>query len=225
MSDTNDQVIRVFVVGITGGVGRLLAGKLTTNGDEVSGLVRTSEQRASLSRDGIRAVVGDLATMSVSDLVDAFRGHDAVIYSAGSNGGRRDVTTTVDGEAVGRAAEAAREAGVARFFLVSVLPESWRDRDLDDDVEYYFAVKKGAEVLLTRSDLDWVILRPSLLTDAPGRGTVSMGPAELHNEISRDDVASALTELVHEPRIRRQILELNTGATPITDAVHDNIRP
>lgn len=225
MSDTSVEAMRVFVVGITGAVGGLLAGRLALRGDEVSGLVRTSEQRAALARRGIPTVVGDLATMDVADLADAFRGHDAVVYSAGSNGGRRDVTTAVDGDAVTRAAEAARRAGVGRFVLVSVLPESWRERDLDDDVEYYFAVKKRTEVLLTRTDLDWVILRPSLLTDSPGRGTVSMGPAELHDEISRDDVAATLSDLLHEPRVRRQILELNAGVTPIADAVRGSIRP
>src|ERR671916_579599 len=50
-------------------------------------------------------------------------------------------------------------------------------------------------------------------------GTVSLGPAEFHGQIARDDVAGTLAELLHEPRIGRQILELNTGATPIEEAV------
>lgn len=110
-------------------------------------------------------------------------------------------------------------AGVRRFALVSVLPESSRERTLDDEVEYYFAVKKGADVTVSRSDLDWLILRPSLLVDDPGIGTVSLGPAEFHDQIARDDVASTLAELLHEPGINRLILELNTGTMPIEEAV------
>lgn len=76
---------------------------------------------------------------------------------------------------------------------------------------------------LSRSDLNWLILRPSLLLDGPGIGTVSLGPAEFHARIARDDVAATLVELIHEPRIGRQILELNTGTTPIEEAVRANV--
>ncbi|MDQ1022180.1 hypothetical protein [Streptomyces afghaniensis] len=53
---------------------------------------------------------------------------------------------------------------------------------------------------------------------------MSLGPAELHGEITRDDVATTLAELLHEPRIGRQILELNTGSTPIEEALRANVR-
>lgn len=53
---------------------------------------------------------------------------------------------------------------------------------------------------------------------------MSLGPAEFRGQITRDDVASTLAELLHEPRIGRQILELNTGSTPIEEAVRANVR-
>ncbi|WP_031085207.1 NAD(P)H-binding protein [Streptomyces sp. NRRL WC-3549] len=214
----------IFIIGITGKIGGLLAQELTARGDTVRGLVRREEQRADLAAQGIHAVVRDLAGMPVPELADAFRGADAVVFAAGSNGGSAQVTQAIDGDGVSRAIEAARHAGVHRLALVSVLPESWRERDLDDEVEYYFAVKKQADVALSRSDLDWLILRPSLLTDDPGAGTVSLGPAELHGEITRADVAATLAALLHEPRISRQILELDSGSTPIGDAVTANVR-
>ncbi len=80
-------------------------------------------------------------------------------------------------------------------------------------------MKKEAEVVLTRSGLDWVILRPSLLTDDAETGLVALGPAELHGRISRGDVAATLAHILHEPRIGRQILELNEGNTRIDAAV------
>jgi hypothetical protein len=73
------------------------------------------------------------------------------------------------------------------------------------------------------SGLDWLILRPSLLLDRPGIGTVSLGPAQPHDEIAREDVAATLAELLHEPRVRRQILELTQGSTPIATAVLANL--
>ncbi|MEV7816177.1 NAD(P)H-binding protein [Streptomyces flaveolus] len=214
----------VFIIGITGGIGDLLARKLRSRGDTVRGLVRRDEQQAALAAQGVQATVGDLAGVTVEELAAAFGGVDVIVFSAGSNGGSREVTKAIDGDGVVKAIDAARLAGVERFVLVSVLPESWRERDLGDEVEYYFAVKKGADVAVSRSGLNWLILRPSLLVDDPGIGTVSLGPAEFHGQIAREDVAATLAELLHEPRIGRQILELNTGSTPIPEAVRGNVR-
>jgi len=210
--------VKVFILGISGAIGALLADKLSAGGTEVHGLVRKPAQQVDLAARGVETTLGELSTMSAAELARAASGSDAIVYTAGSNGGAREVTKAIDGDGVAKALEAARIAGVRRFVLVSVLPEAWRERDNPDEVEYYFAVKKQADIAVTRSDLDWVILRPSLLVDDPALGTISLGPAEAHGEI-----AETLTELLLEPRIRRQILELNTGTTPIREAVRANV--
>ena len=215
--------MKVFILGISGAIGALLSDKLTAAGTEVHGLVRKPAQQVDLAARGVETTLGELSTMSATELARAASGSDAIVYTAGSNGGAREVTKAIDGDGVAKALEAARLAGVRRFVLVSVLPESWRERDNPDEVEYYFAVKKQADIAVTRSDLDWVILRPSLLIDDPALGTISLGPAEAHGEIARADVAETLAELLLEPRIRRQILELNTGTTPIREAVRANV--
>lgn len=73
--------------------------------------------------------------------------------------------------------EAAKIAGVQRFLLVSVFPDALRDGDRKSDFETYIRIKKAADVHLVASDLDWVIVRPGTLTDAPGSGTVSADAA------------------------------------------------
>lgn len=216
--------MKVFIIGVSGAIGGLLAQKLLSRGDVVEGLVRRDDQKVVLETQGVDVTVGDLATMSAEELAAAFSGTDAIVYTAGSNGGARNITKAIDGDGVAKAIQAARLAEVDRFSLVSVLPESWRERDNGEDVEYYFAVKKNTDIAVSRSDLSWTILRPSLLTDDPGKGTISLGPAEFHGDISREDVAETLAELLHEPQIGRQILELNTGSTSIRDAVQANVR-
>lgn len=216
--------MKVFIIGITGGIGGLLAQKLRSRGDAIHGLVRRHEQQAELETRGLSAGVGDLSSMTVEKLAASLGDVDAIVFSAGSNGGNKDVTKAIDGDGVRKAIKAARLAGIERFALVSVLPESWRERDLGEEVEYYFAVKKSADIALSRSDLNWLILRPSLLLDDPGVGTVALGPAEFHDQISRDDVADTLAELLHEPCIGRQILEVNAGSTSIEEAVRTNVR-
>ncbi|MBZ2196917.1 hypothetical protein [Occultella gossypii] len=84
--------MKVFMTGISGAVGRLLARDLAERGDDVSGLVRREEQRADLSRWGV----------------------DSLVYTAGSNGGAREVTAALDGEGAMKALEAASIAGVDR---------------------------------------------------------------------------------------------------------------
>ncbi|SDK00275.1 Uncharacterized conserved protein YbjT, contains NAD(P)-binding and DUF2867 domains [Actinopolyspora mzabensis] len=215
--------MNVFIIGITGGVGGLLARKLLSRGVNVHGLVRGEAQRAEWAAQDVNATTGELASMSEKELAATFAEVDTIVFTAGSNGGAKETTKAVDGEGVEKAMAAARAAGVDRFALVSVLPEAWRERELGEEVEYYFAVKKNADIALSRSELDWLILRPSLLLDEPGSGTVSLGPAEFHERIARDDVAETLTELLREPRFGQRILELNTGSTPIRDAVRANI--
>lgn len=215
--------MKVFVFGVSGAIGRLLARNLIARGDEVSGLVRRDAQRADLSTQGVVVRVGELADLTIDSLASMLGGVDAVVYTAGSNGGARDVTAAIDGEGAVRALEATRLAGVDRFALVSVLPEAGRGQHLPDEEEFYFAVKKVVDVTVSASDLDWLILRPSMLVDRAGTGTISLGPAQPHDEIAREDVAATLAELLHEPRIRRQILELNQGSTPIAHAVRANV--
>lgn len=210
---------RVFIFGITGRVGRLLATRLRTKGAIVSGLTRSSLPDPALEVDGVTTVTGELGVATTEEITAMISDWDVIVFAAGSNAGAQCVTDDIDDAALQRVSEAIAASPGKRLILLSVLPEAWRERRLSDDEEHYFAVKKRAEVALTRQPIDWVILRPSLLTDDPGQGTVALGPAELHDEITREDVAAVLEALILEPTISRRILELNTGPTAITEAV------
>jgi uncharacterized protein YbjT (DUF2867 family) len=129
------------------------------------------------------------------------------------------MTTAVDGNGPAKVAEAAKIAGINRFYLVSVFPEAWRDRGMGEEFEHYMVEKKKAETQLVLTDLDWVILRPSALTNDAGVGTVDLGLAKVHAEISRDDVAATLVALMENPAIARAILEATGGTKPIAEAV------
>lgn len=52
--------MKVFIIGIAGGVGGRIAEKLAATGDEPIGLVRKPQQRKSLADAGIETVLGDL---------------------------------------------------------------------------------------------------------------------------------------------------------------------
>lgn len=212
--------MKVFIIGIAGGVGRRVAEQLAGAGDQPGGLVRRPEQAEALASAGIRTVPGDLVAMSVDELAAVLRGYDAIVFSAGAGGKENDAATTrVDGDGPGKLAAAAKRAGVRRFVLVSVFPEAWRERRMDASFEHYMVQKKKAETQLVRTDLDWLIVRPSALTDAPGAGQVDLGLAKVHTEIARDDVAATIVELLRTPGLNRLILELTGGGVPIREAV------
>lgn len=217
--------MKVFIVGIAGGVGRRIAARLVGQGDQVDGLVRSAAKGQELARLGIATTPGDLVAMPAKALADVLRGADAVVFTAGA-GGRDgpEATDQVDGEGPAKLAAAAALAGVRRFVLVSVFPEAWRERRMDADFEHYMVAKKRAETRLVLTDLDWVILRPSALTDAPGVGRVDLGLAKVHEEITRDDVAATVVEVLRRPDVNRLILEVTGGTTPIEAAV-DAMKP
>lgn len=129
------------------------------------------------------------------------------------------MTNAVDGEGLKTAVDAALQAGVSRFLLVSAFPEASRGQPVSDTFENYMRVKKMADVALAQSDLDWVILRPGTLRDDPGTGLVRAGLAIPYGDVSRDDVAATLAEIIEHPGVSRVIIELTAGEDPVREAV------
>ncbi|AUH41668.1 NAD(P)H-binding protein [Streptomyces sp. CMB-StM0423] len=217
--------MKVFIVGIAGGVGSRLARLLTAAGDRVDGLYRRPEQGERLAAEGVHATHGDLTRLDAPALAELLHGTDVLVFAAGAGGeGGTAATTAIDGTGLTTAIEAARRAGINRLLLVSVFPEAWRDRERSDTFEHYIDVKKRADAELADTDLDWTILRPAALTDDAGTGRINLSPALVHTDITRDDVAATLAELVHTPQIHHRILELTQGPEPIADAVRRQAR-
>ncbi|MFE2941459.1 NAD(P)H-binding protein [Streptomyces sp. NPDC059255] len=210
--------MKVFQIGAAGGVGRRLAPLLTARGDSVTGMHRGPAQGETVREAGGTPVIGDLIADSVDVLAQKMRGHDAVVFSAGAHGTGTDKTTLIDGKGLEKAADAAALAGVPRFVLVSVFPDALRGGEGGKGFEHYVKVKKTADVYLTRTALDWLIVRPGTLLDTPGSGMVTAGPAVEYGDVHRDDVAAFIGAALHEPALNRVIIELTSGGTPVADA-------
>jgi uncharacterized protein YbjT (DUF2867 family) len=212
--------MKVFIVGIAGQTGFRLAQVLRAHGDEVDGLYRRPEQAEQLAAIGVEATRGDLAQIDVALLADHVRGADAIVFAAGAGDTDSEaMIDAIDGDGVVKTIAAAKLATVQRMLLVSVFPEAGRHEGFGESFEHYIRVKKRADVALAEADLDWVILRPAVLTNRSGTGRISLGPAQIRTKISRDDVAATIAELLQTPAIKRRILELTAGETPITKAV------
>ena len=210
---------RVFLIGATGGVGRHVLRLLRDQDHPVSGLHRGPSQAEAIEATGATAVSGDLVNDSAQALATAMEGHDAVVFTAGA-GGSPDMVTAVDEHGAMKAADAAALAGVRRFVLVSVFMDAWRgEKSPGPEFEQYMAAKRAADVHLSGTDLDWLIIRPGTLTDDPGTARVEAGAAVTYGDIPRADVAAVIAHAVFAPSLNRLAVEITAGGQTIDGAL------
>ncbi len=215
----------VFIVGGSGKIARHLAQQLSARGYTPLSLHRNPEQAEELKALGSTPVSGDLLELNVTELAQLMVSSDVVVFSAGAGGkGGPEMANAIDGRGLELTVAAAQKAGIQRFLLVSAFPEASRGKQISETFENYMAVKKRADVHLAESDLDWVILRPGTLLDAPGNGKVRAGLAIPYGDVARDDVATALVEIIEHPEVSRVIIELTQGDTPVDQAIQQLAR-
>jgi uncharacterized protein YbjT (DUF2867 family) len=215
--------MRIVIAGGHGKIALLLERLLAERGDQAVGLIRNPAHAAELRQAGAEAVVCDLEAASADDVAGLLSGADAVVFAAGAGPGsgalRKD---SVDRAASVLLADAAERAGVRRFVQVSSMGAGAPPRPGTDEVwAAYITAKTAAETDLSARDLDWTILRPGGLTDAPATGKVRLAPPPTDGgTVTRADVAAVIVALLDEPGTRRQTLELAGGDTPVAAAVH-----
>ena len=219
--------MRVVIAGGHGQIALRLTALLAGRGDVVTGVVRNPDHRADVEGAGGEAVVLDLETAGVDDLAAQLTGADAVVFAAGAGPSsgvpRKD---TVDRAAAVLLADAAEQAGVRRYLLVSAMGVD--DEPAADAGEVwvaYLRAKRAAEEALRATALDWTILRPGGLTDDPGVGRVLLSAAVPRGTVTRDDTAAVLVALLDAPDTVGQTLELVEGDDDILAAVAAVGRP
>ncbi|MBE7901486.1 NAD(P)H-binding protein, partial [Paenibacillus polymyxa] len=73
------------------------------------------------------------------------------------------------------------------------------------------------EWLIHNTDLDYVIVQPTSLTNEPAQGTITLQP-QRPSTIPRADVADVLVAALDSDR-HRETIKIATGPTPIEEAV------
>jgi uncharacterized protein YbjT (DUF2867 family) len=214
--------MRVVIAGGHGKIALLLERLLAGCGDQAVGLIRNPAHAADVQQAGAEAVVCDLEAASADDVAVLLSGADAVVFAAGAGAGsgapRKD---SVDRAAAVLMADAAERAGVRRFVQISSMGAGRPPRPGTDEVwAAYIAAKTAAEADLRSRDLDWIILRPGGLTDAPATGRIRLAaPPVPAGTIPRADVAAVIAALLDDPGTGHQTLELVGGDSPVAAAV------
>jgi uncharacterized protein YbjT (DUF2867 family) len=215
--------MRVVIAGGHGKIALLLEGLLAGRGDQAVGLIRNPAQVADVHQAGAEALVCDLEAASADEVAGLLSGADAVVFAAGAGAGsgapRKD---TVDRGASVLMAGAAGRAGVRRFVQISSMGAGQPPRPGTDEVwAAYITAKTAAEADLRARDLDWTIVRPGGLTDAPATGRIRLAaPPVPRGTIPRADVAAVIAALLGDPGTGHQTLELTGGDSPVAAAVH-----
>jgi nucleoside-diphosphate-sugar epimerase len=209
----------VVIAGAHGAVARHLTRQLVAGGDAVRGLIRNPDHAADLEADGAEPVVCDLESAAADEIAEAVRGADAAVFAAGAGpGSGAERKWTVDRDGAIKLLEAARDAGVRRYVIVSSVGAE-APPDGDDVFSVYLRAKAEADAAVATSDRDWTIVRPGGLTDDPGTGRVRLTTEPHRAEITREDTAGVVAAVLREPASARLIVYANGGEDRIGDAL------
>lgn len=221
--------MNVLVIGANGQIGQIVVDKLQNHDTHqaIAG-VRKNDQKEAYENKNIKAEFIDLEG-SIEDMEQAMTNVDAVVFSAGSGaktGPEKTVMVDLDGAI--KSMEAAKNAGVKRYVIVSGMyaniREQWSYNTADTSIGgYYFAAKHYADVWLENSGLDYTIIRPTLLLNDSGTGKVELAQeiekADKTLEIPREDVAETIVRSLENDNTIGKDFDLTGGEDPIEDAV------
>ncbi|WP_386679053.1 SDR family oxidoreductase [Loktanella sp. R86503] len=200
------MTLNILIAGATGKTGVLLTQDLLDHGHSVTALVRGSSDTSELpERTALRS--GDL-----TDLQDGVcEGMDVVIFAAGSGGSTgTEMTDKVDQDGAKRLVDLAKQAGVARFVMLSSVGAD--QENPTGDLAHYLKAKHEADEHLKASGLPFAIIRPVALTDDDPSGDVILGDkVDKTAKASRADVAAVLADAAMTGTFDGQALNMQSA--------------
>lgn len=214
---------KVAIIGGHGKVALHLASQLTERGDAVTALFRNPEHEADVTATGAAPVVLDVEHADTAAIAAALAGHDAVVWTAGAGGGDPERTVAVDREAAIRSMEAAAQAGVYRYVMISFRGAGRVEVPEDEPFYAYAEAKAAADAHLRSSGLQWTILGPGALDLEPAAGTIRVDtdgdPALGKISVSREDVAAVTAGVLADETTIGRTIEFVGGGQPIAEAL------
>ena len=198
--------MKVAIFGASGQTGLFLVERALLQNHEVAAFVRTPETFP-LRHEQLTVLTGDVRSREA--VAQAIEGADAVICAVGE----RLKSSRVSSQATENIIAGMKQHGVRRLVAVTGLGAGdskkrtgWLARlvmkllvNLDD--------KERQEELIQASELDWIIVRPPLLTNDPHTGAYRVGPDVKHGigtKLARSDLAEfMLNQLTDDTYVRQ----------------------
>jgi putative NADH-flavin reductase len=202
--------MRLFILGATGGTGRLLVAQALARGHQVTAFVRAPEKLGP-AREGLTVFRGD--PRDAAGLTAALPGHDAVLSALGPPGPAR---TTILRDSAHSLVPAMQASAVRRLLVVSAAV-LFRDAGAFINLMRRTLLKNVAEDngamerQIVASDLTWTIARPPRLTNGRMTGNYRVADGHLPRRgflLSRADVAHFLLDELERGAYPRRIVGL-----------------
>jgi uncharacterized protein YbjT (DUF2867 family) len=194
---------KILVLGATGATGRLIVNQAVARGYDVTVLVRSAEKARDIT--GAKLIVGDARDETA--LRAALKGREAVVSALGTPVSPfREVTLL--STATRALVSAMKAEQVSRLVCITGMgagDSAGHGGFIADNVIFplllkkVYADKNRQEAIVSDSGLDWVLVRPSILNNKPGRGSVRAltDLSGFHGgSIAREDVATFVLDQV-----------------------------
>ena len=213
---------RIAIIGGHGKVALHLSRILSGEGHDVTSFIRNPEHVADVTATGASAEVLDVENSTTAELAKALGGHDAVVWSAGAGGGNPSRTYAVDRDAAIGSMDAAVEAGVKRYVMVSYFGAG-KDHGVPEDNSFfaYAEAKAAADEYLRNTGLDWTVLGPGALTEEAPTGLIEVNPANPGDgtQTSRANVALVAAAVLELPETIGRTIPFRDGTVDVVDAL------
>ncbi|MGY4508418.1 NAD(P)-dependent oxidoreductase [Bradyrhizobium sp. USDA 3650] len=194
---------KILVLGATGATGRLIVNQAVARGYDVTVLVRSAEKARDIT--GAKLIIGDARDETA--LREALKGRDAVVSALGTSVSPfREVTLL--STATRALVSAMKAEQVSRLVCITGMgagDSAGHGGFIADNVFFPLLLKKvyadkdRQEAIVRESGLDWVLVRPSILNNKPGRGPIRAltDLSGFHGgSIAREDVATFVLDQV-----------------------------
>ncbi|CEI83189.1 putative sugar epimerase YhfK [Oceanobacillus oncorhynchi] len=213
-------MLNILVVGANGQIGKHLVKLIQDNGDQARAMIRKEEQANYFKDLGAETAVVNLED-EVDTISNAAEGVDAVVFTAGSGPKTgKDKTLMIDLDGAVKTIQAAEQANVKRFVMISSFDTSREAiQSAPESFAPYVVAKHYADEWLLNSDLDYTIIHPGLLTNEPGTNQVNLGANVERGEVPREDIAKVIyTSLKNDTTIGKRFRAV-AGQTAVEEAI------
>ena len=204
--------MKITVFGASGKTGILIVYQALNQGHHVTAFAR-QPSKVTIQHKNLRIIQGDI--MDYDKVRLAVEGQDAVLCTLGVNINKPN---TLLSDGTRNILQAMQSTGVRRFICMSSAGILGNDSGfwfgkifMPLFLKHIFEDKKRQAKVIEASNVEWVILRPTGLTDSPKTNTYKINPGNpTSRTIPRADVADFMLKLVADKRYDRTLPALSS---------------